>query len=726
MSPAPPPPALASRLSGTASRRDNLCAHSSRRLGSGMRTDPATCGPALTGFCRGRPSTRHAPQFRLSQSHCVRFSLLRRQRESEPVALDLVGSGVVVTSGVTISGLATRRWRLVMWRFPLLGEGSSDAFDGNALGLVQGANYCLANGITPGQYIERLHRDPVQLLDLGTAEGHPQTLTAAIKAGLDRACADPAANTLARTLALLAAEPVPESIFSNPPVAVEHSDKDDPDNGLGGQDGLGHLAALADPLALDSAVRALSRHGLVSRGPGGLRMHQLVQEVARAVIGEPDIRLRHEAAVGLLIAAMRADDPALSPDVLTPHVAAVVHLADSASGDPLVTSYLSTWLGHQHYLYGDLAAATAYLQQATRIAAVHGLPPGVLSGILRETMKVRRAVGDIDGALAAADEWADAARSAGSGVDEFRARFAGVATLAYASRFRLAADEQSALAEQMEPAGLDVSEKIMALSVQAEIRRGLGDTEGSLDLVNRATWLARDQTTGLARADHLAALGAQASVLERDLGHLRSAMDRQREAVSATRELGLPLALARQLQALASRLVDCEDGEEATEVLAEVSEIAEALGQERDLKAGILENAGRVALAAGDYGSAARQLSEAIPLFEEKGEHYRGDLAAAWHNLATAQMQLSHFAMAASSYLEARNIEIAVFGDSHPDLIPTEYNLTVALHMSGARDAAAEAINRCLRIIRRGGQQARLWRSRVLQAAIAIDLADEP
>ena len=38
--------------------------------------------------------------------------------------------------------------------------------------------------------------------------------------------------------------------------------------------------------------------------------------------------------------------------------------------------------------------------------------------------------------------------------------------------------------------------------------------------------------------------------------------------------------------------------------------------------------------------------------------------------------------------------------------------------------AAEEAINRCLRIIRRGGQQARAWRHRALQLAIIIDLAD--
>ena len=102
------------------------------------------------------------------------------------------------------------------------------AFDGNALGLVQSANYCLATGITPGQYLERLQRDPVRLLDLGHAAGHPQTLAAAISAGLAQACTDPAARALAGALALLAPDPVPEWIFSKPPVLVERGDHDDP------------------------------------------------------------------------------------------------------------------------------------------------------------------------------------------------------------------------------------------------------------------------------------------------------------------------------------------------------------------------------------------------------------------------------------------------------------------------------------------------------------------
>jgi hypothetical protein len=600
-----------------------------------------------------------------------------------------------------------------------------EAFDGNALGLVQGANYCLATGITPGQYLERLRRDPLRLLDLGHAAGHPQTLAAAISAGLTEACTDPAVRALAGALALLAPDPVPEWIFSKLPVLVERGDDHtDPAGDHDTREAAGHLAALTNPLVLDSAVVSLARHGLVRRGPGGLRMHQLVQEIAREIVSQPPLHARYEATAGLLVAALAPDDLRPSPDALTPHIAAAIRTAEQASADPLVTAYLIKWLGNRHYEYGDLAAATSYLRQAADMAAQPGLPREFLSAILHDLVRVRRSAGDIDGALADADQWAQAARAADSSLQEYHARFARVATLAYACRFQQAAAEQSALATQPKPAELTVSDQIIELSVLASIRRGLGDAEGALVLVDQATGLARDQTAGPARPDHLAALGSQASALERDLGHEQLAVDRQQAAVSAARELGLPMPLAKTLQELASRLVDYEHAEDAAKVLDEAREISEAAGREGRFRGDILQTAGRITLAREDPSTAIRQLSEAIPLLEANGEFYRADLAATWFNLATAQMKVSDSAAAASSFLEARNIEAGLYGENHPELISTEYGLAGALHASGDFTAAEEAMSRCLRIIRRGGPQARIWRDRALKLAIIIDLAD--
>jgi hypothetical protein len=126
-----------------------------------------------------------------------------------------------------------------------------------------------------------------------------------------------------------------------------------------------------------------------------------------------------------------------------------------------------------------------------------------------------------------------------------------------------------------------------------------------------------------------------------------------------------------------------------------------------------------------DPVTASRQLSEAIPLLEAKGESCCADLATAWYNLATAQMKLSDPVTAASSYLKARDIEAAIYGQDHPDLISTEYSLAASLHACADFASAEDAINRCLRIIRQGGQQARAWRQRALIMAIILGLEDK-
>jgi tetratricopeptide (TPR) repeat protein len=599
------------------------------------------------------------------------------------------------------------------------------AFDGNALGLVQGANYCLSTGITAGQYVERLERDPARLLDRGYAAGHPQTIAAAISAGLTQAGTEPAARALASALAWLAPDPVPEWVFGKPPILVEPAYEAPTRDGLI-QQAAQDIARLTDPLMLDAAVVSLARYGLVSREVGGLRMHHLVQDVARAAADYPTRRSHYQVTVGLLLAAMTRGDIRSAPDVLSPHVAAAVHAAEQISSDPLVTSYLMRWLGEQHYDYGDLEPATSYLVQAAAVARQPDLPREILPAILRVLVKVRRAAGDVDAALAAADEWADAARSAGLGLDEYHARFARVATLAYAHRLAQAGRELGELAGQPRPSGLTVSDTIMELSVLAEIRRADGDAEAALDAVTQAERLARNETTGLTRADHVAALGAQASELERDLGRSADALELQREAVGAARELGLRTPLARELHGLASRLIDCGQTDEAAEVLSEMKQLLGAEGTTSHLRGGFLQASGRLALAKGEADSASRLLAEAIAALKAAGEPYLPDLAAAWYNLGTAQMALREPAGAAASYRNAREIEASIYGEDHPELIATEYSQAAALHASGDFNGAAEAINRCLQIIRRGGPQARMWRDRALILAITIDVEGGP
>jgi len=240
--------------------------------------------------------------------------------------------------------------------------------------------------------------------------------------------------------------------------------------------------------------------------------------------------------------------------------------------------------------------------------------------------------------------------------------------------------------------------------------------------VTQATRLARDHTTGLTQADHLTALSNQASQLERDLGHEDHALERQREAVNAARELGLRIPLARQLHGLASCLIDCGQTAEAAEVINEGIRLTGGESPTAPLRGDFLQARGRLALANEDPGTARQLLSEAILLFEASGEPHQPDLAAAWFNLATAQMTLGELETAAASYQEARDIEARVYGEDHPELIADEYHLAFARYANGDIEAAHDAISRCLRVIRRGGHQPRIWRDRTLTPAITIDI----
>jgi hypothetical protein len=84
-------------------------------------------------------------------------------------------------------------------------------------------------------------------------------------------------------------------------------------------------------------------------------------------------------------------------------------------------------------------------------------------------------------------------------LDEYHARFARVATLAYAHRFAQAGRELRELTSRPRPAGLTISDTIIELSVLAEIRRGDGQAEAALDAITEAA-SAQPTTRRLARS----------------------------------------------------------------------------------------------------------------------------------------------------------------------------------------------------------------------------------
>jgi len=159
------------------------------------------------------------------------------------------------------------------------------------LALEQAGAYAREAAISLGDYLQRLERFPELALAKGEPRGRNPADTVAItwRVSLDRVRPVPGALALLEVCAFLAAEDIPRELVAQPL---------DPPPGDAG------LAALAgDPFALDDAVAALRRYGLVKATERALGVHRLLQQVVRASLSPEAAASRAGVAVRLLRAA---------------------------------------------------------------------------------------------------------------------------------------------------------------------------------------------------------------------------------------------------------------------------------------------------------------------------------------------------------------------------------------------------------------------------------------
>jgi hypothetical protein len=163
-------------------------------------------------------------------------------------------------------------------QFLLARAGSGDQLDAarvaEALGflplaLEQAGAYVAETRIGLATYLERLRRFPA----LALAKGRPRdrdpadTVASTWQVSLERIQPVAGAVALLEVCAFLAPEEIPRELFAQQP--------EEPDESL-------ELARLAaDPFALDAAVAALRRYGLVKADEQALSLHRLLQQVVR-------------------------------------------------------------------------------------------------------------------------------------------------------------------------------------------------------------------------------------------------------------------------------------------------------------------------------------------------------------------------------------------------------------------------------------------------------------
>jgi tetratricopeptide (TPR) repeat protein len=147
----------------------------------------------------------------------------------------------------------------------------AEELGGLPLALEQAAAYCEQTSLGLAGYLNRYRRADTRLLDKGAPEDYPTTVATTWRLNLDQVAATSrAAVQLLRVASFLAPEAIPPDLLIADQKALP-----------------AELAQAArDELVLDEVVGALYRYSLVTRDHDGIRLHRLVQAVARADLAD--------------------------------------------------------------------------------------------------------------------------------------------------------------------------------------------------------------------------------------------------------------------------------------------------------------------------------------------------------------------------------------------------------------------------------------------------------
>jgi tetratricopeptide (TPR) repeat protein len=153
------------------------------------------------------------------------------------------------------------------------------------LALEEAAAYVEETQISLDDYLRLARERTAELFNLNQPVGDEQRVATTWSVSLDQVRTQaPAAEALLELCAFLGPHDIPRALPSHAPDQLPFP-----------------LAeAVADPLAYNEVVRALSRYSLAAVTPTALGVHSLIQAVVRARLPSEDRRRIAEAAVGLL------------------------------------------------------------------------------------------------------------------------------------------------------------------------------------------------------------------------------------------------------------------------------------------------------------------------------------------------------------------------------------------------------------------------------------------
>ena len=256
------------------------------------------------------------------------------------------------------------------------------------LALEQAGAYARETRIGLRAYLERLQRYPARTLATRRPRDRDRVDTVATTWQVSLAQVQPTLGAVAllEVCAFLSPEEIPRELFATqldrPAAAVD--------------------IFSVDPFALDEAVAALHRYGLVKASEQTLTVHRLLQQVIRAGLDATAASDRVGTAVGLLAEAFPVEgieDPGVWPscEKLLPHALAAADHAEHRHIELAVTSDLLN--SAERYIYGRAryAEARSLAERALALAQQAYEPTShVFAARLSSLARVLGVLGDLD------------------------------------------------------------------------------------------------------------------------------------------------------------------------------------------------------------------------------------------------------------------------------------------------------------------------------------------
>jgi tetratricopeptide (TPR) repeat protein len=426
------------------------------------------------------------------------------------------------------------------------------------LALEQAGAYTREAAISLGDYLQRLQRYPEVALAMGEPRDRDPADTVAVtwQVSLDRVRPVPGALELLQVCAFLAPDDIPRKLVARP--------LDPPPEDAG-------LAALATtPFALDQAVAALRRYGLVKATEQALALHGLLQHVVRASLAREVAASRAGVAVRLLWAAFPDDSNVVGSwplsALLLPHALAAADRADTLQAEPQATAGLLNQVGDYLWWRAEVRQARQLYQRAHAILEARlGPNHRDVGRVLNNLGNAQRGVGDLR-----------AARNAHEGA---RAILEARLDPGHADVGRCLNNLAGVLGSLGElHAALDIHRRAQSI---LEARLGPDDPDAANNLDNLGIVRRRLGDLDAARADHQRALNIRETRLGADHPHVAHALSSLGSVAYELEEL--PVAHSSYKRAL--RILETRLGPDHPDFASSLANLGNVLHGLRNLPA---------------------------------------------------------------------------------------------------------------------------------------------